>query len=47
MLIGLISDTHIPNHAQGLPAQLQEVFRGVDMILHEGDIYNTATLDEL
>ena len=47
MLIGLISDTHIPNHAQGLPAQLKEVFRGVDMILHAGDIYNITTLDEL
>ncbi|MFC1977506.1 metallophosphoesterase family protein [Chloroflexota bacterium] len=47
MLIGLISDTHIPNHAKELPAQLKEVFRGVDLILHAGDIYNIATLDEL
>ncbi len=47
MLIGLISDTHIPNHAQELPVQLKEVFRGVDLILHAGDIYNIATLDEL
>ena len=47
MLIGLISDTHIPNHAKELPAQLKEAFRGVALILHAGDIYNIATLDEL
>jgi putative phosphoesterase len=47
MLIGLLSDTHIPDHAKELPSQLQEVFRGVDLILHGGDIYNLAVLDEL
>lgn len=47
MLIGLLSDTHIPNHVAALPAQLKEAFRGVELILHAGDIYNIATLDEL
>lgn len=47
MLIGLLSDTHIPEAAEALPAQLKEVFRGVDLILHAGDIYTTSVLDEL
>jgi putative phosphoesterase len=47
MLIGLISDTHIPDHAKKLPEQLKEAFRGVEMILHCGDIYAISVLDEL
>ena len=47
MLIGLISDTHIPFHAKELPEQLEKVFRGVDLILHAGDIYAVSVLDEL
>ncbi len=47
MLIGLISDTHIPDHVKELPAQLKEAFRGVDLILHAGDIYIISVLDEL
>jgi putative phosphoesterase len=47
MLIGLLSDTHIPDHAKELPDQLKEAFDGVDLILHAGDIYNLSVLDEL
>ncbi len=47
MRIGLISDTHIPIHARALPAQINEVFSGVDLILHAGDIYTVPVLDEL
>lgn len=47
MRIGLLSDTHIPDHAKELPAQLKETFRDVDLILHAGDIYTIAVLDEL
>ncbi len=47
MLIGLISDTHIPYHAKELPKQIKEAFRGVDLILHAGDIYVSSVLDEL
>ncbi len=47
MLIGLISDTHIPDHVKELPQQLKQVFHGVDLILHAGDIYVTSVLDEL
>jgi len=47
MLIGLVSDTHIPDHAKQLPDQLREAFRGVDMIFHGGDIYSVSVLNEL
>ncbi len=47
MLIGLISDTHIPDHVKELPPQLKEAFYGVDLILHAGDIYIPSVLDEL
>ena len=47
MRIGLLSDTHMPDEAKELPAQIKEVFRDVDLILHAGDIYITSVLDEL
>jgi len=47
MRIGLISDTHIPGAAQALPLQITEAFRGVELILHAGDIYVPSVLDEL
>lgn len=47
MRIGLISDTHIPDHADELPEQLKDAFRGVELILHAGDIYTISVLDEL
>jgi len=47
MRIGLLSDTHIPEVAQALPPQIVQALRGVDLILHAGDIYVTTVLDEL
>ncbi|MFC2012115.1 metallophosphoesterase family protein [Chloroflexota bacterium] len=47
MRIGLISDTHIPWSQKELPPQVLEAFRGVDLILHAGDIYAHYVLDEL
>jgi len=47
MRIGLISDTHIPEVAQALPPEVVQAFRGVELILHAGDIYVPAVLDEL
>ena len=47
MRIGIISDTHIPMNADGLPHQLEKVFAGVALILHAGDIYLPSVLDEL
>lgn len=47
MLIGLISDTHIPEIAPTLPSKVKEVFKGVDLILHAGDIFIDSVLEEL
>jgi putative phosphoesterase len=47
MLIGLLSDTHIPDHAKKLPDQLKDAFCGVDLILHGGDIFSLSVLNEL
>ncbi len=47
MRIGLITDTHIPDAAGELPARIAEIFDGVDLILHAGDVYQSSVLDEL
>ena len=47
MKIGLLADTHIPRDVKFLPSQVKDVFRGVDLILHAGDIYASRVLDEL
>ena len=38
MLIGVISDTHIPDRSLKIPKAVFNVFYGVDMILHAGDL---------
>jgi len=57
VLIGLLSDTHV--HFAGynvklstltsseLPIQIRDAFRGVDLILHAGDVYSLPVLDKL
>jgi uncharacterized protein len=45
--IGLISDTHIPVAAKHLWPQVYEAFRGVDLIMHGGDLMITDVLDWL
>jgi uncharacterized protein len=47
MRVGVISDTHVPAIARFLPAAVFEVFKGVDLILHAGDILEMSVLDEL
>jgi len=47
LLIGLLSDTHIAFPDQVLPAQIKDAFRGVELILHAGDIWIPRVLDEL
>ena len=47
MRIGLISDTHIPEARSQLWPQVFEAFRGVDYILHAGDIHDLSVIDEL
>lgn len=47
ILVGLISDTHIPRDIKALPLHVKEAFKEVDLILHAGDIYLPEILDEL
>ncbi len=47
MLIGLISDTHIPDRGRNLPDKVFESFKNVDMILHAGDVTSQEVLDKL
>lgn len=47
MRIGLISDTHIPTAAPQLWPQVYDAFRGVDLILHAGDLMVPEVLDWL
>lgn len=45
--LGLISDTHMPQRWPALPAALAEIFAGVEIILHAGDVGDLWVLDEL
>jgi putative phosphoesterase len=47
MLIGLISDTHIPDRARQLPDNVLEAFKDVDLILHAGDLTSPRVIEEL
>ena len=47
MLIGLISDTHIPDRARILPQKVLEAFNDVELILHAGDLTSPKVIDEL
>ncbi|MBQ9025836.1 MAG: metallophosphoesterase [Methanobrevibacter sp.] len=47
MLIGLISDTHIPDRARQIPEKVLESFENVDLIIHSGDLTATTVIDEL
>ena len=47
VLFGLVSDTHIPEARTTIFDELYEAFRGVDVILHAGDIHDVIVLDWL
>lgn len=47
MILGLISDTRIPERANELPKKVLEIFKEVDLILHSGDITDQSVLDKL
>jgi uncharacterized protein len=47
MLIGVISDTHIPERASQIPGKVFETFRDVDMILHAGDLVSKDVKNQL
>jgi len=45
--LGVVADTHIPDRMKALPPRLFDVLRGVDLLLHAGDISHPRVLDEL
>ena len=47
MLIGLISDTHIPDRARQIPQKVLTSFKDVDLIIHVGDLTTQSVIDEL
>lgn len=47
MKAGVLSDTHIPKRAKGLPEKVIQAFRNVDHIIHAGDITSPEVLSEL
>lgn len=47
MKIGVISDTHIPERAGGIPNEILEAFKDVDMVIHAGDLVDIGVLDML
>jgi putative phosphoesterase len=47
VLIGLISDTHIPEAGPVLWPQAYDRLRGVELILHGGDIHSLEVIDLL
>ena len=47
MLIGLISDTHIPDRAKEIPENVYSTFKNVDLILHTGDLTSLNVIEEL
>jgi putative phosphoesterase len=44
---GVITDTHVPQRIKFLPPRVFAVFRGVEGILHAGDINSRQVLDQL
>lgn len=45
--VGVIADTHIPVRASHLDPKIFELFDGVDLILHAGDLVEEYVLEEL
>ena len=45
--LGIVADTHVPQRLAQLPDRLADALRGVDLILHAGDITSRQVLIEL
>jgi hypothetical protein len=45
--VAVLSDTHAPRHWKACPPSVARRLRGVDLILHAGDVCTAAVLDEL
>lgn len=47
LTIGAVSDTHIPKRARSFPDELLEGLKGVDIIIHAGDLLKDYVIYEL
>ncbi|NQT90500.1 MAG: metallophosphoesterase family protein [Candidatus Omnitrophica bacterium] len=47
MRVAVISDTHMPVNIRKFPEDFLEKLKGVDMIIHAGDLIELSVLDEL
>lgn len=47
LLVGVLSDTHLPYRLDALPPEIFDVFAPVDVILHAGDVDQISYLDAL
>ncbi len=47
MRIGVLSDTHIPYAAKGLPEKALDILATVDVIIHAGDFQDISVIDKL
>ena len=47
MKIGVLADTHIPRRLRSVPEGVGQAFRGLDIILHAGDICRLEVLRSL
>jgi putative phosphoesterase len=45
--VGVISDTHIPTRAAGVPDAALRLFEDVELILHAGDLSSLAVVNQL
>jgi uncharacterized protein len=45
--IGVVADTHCPEFIDRLPGRLFEVLRGVDLVIHAGDVTGAETIAAL
>jgi len=47
MKIGVLSDTHLSDKSQSLPKKMLDDFKGVDMIIHAGDLISLSVIEKL
>ncbi|MGE5197457.1 MAG: metallophosphoesterase family protein, partial [Deltaproteobacteria bacterium] len=47
MRIGVLSDTHIPHRAEGIPKAILDDFKTADMVIHVGDLVDLKVLEQL
>ena len=47
LVVGLLSDTHVPRRLKRLPETVLDALAGVDLILHAGDVDDPAALEPL